>query len=126
MNDEKNIKLRILLLGENILEALEHISKLVENGDGEHTLDLMTDVLEGFQSIEEAIVTVGNANTEEMVVLTSRLRNTFNLLVKAYEQNDEIGIDEILKNNVLPDYRSWLNYINNILNSDGVLTSSEY
>ncbi len=111
MNDEKDIKLRILLLGENILEALEHISKLVGNGDGEQTLDLMTDVLEGFQSIEEAIVTVGNANTEEMVVLTSKLRNTFNLLVKAYEQNDETGIDEILKNNVLPDYRSWLNYI---------------
>lgn len=111
MNVEKDIEQRILLLGENILESLEHISRLVGNGDGEQTLDLMTDVLEGFQSIEEAIITVGTSNTEEMVVLTSRLRNSFNLLVKSYEQNDEAGVDEILKNKVLPDYRGWLNYI---------------
>lgn len=111
MNVEKDIKLRILLLGENLLEALEHISKLVENGDGEQTLDLMTDVLVGFQSIEEAIATVGTANEKEMMILTSELRDSFNLLVKAYEQKDDVKVYEILERNVLPDYRTWLNYI---------------
>lgn len=111
MNVEIDIKLRILLLGENILESLEHISKLVGNGNGDQTLDLMTDVLEGFQSIEEATITIGTTNSEEMKELTSNLRNSFDLLVKAYEQSDEANVDEILKNSVLPDCRSWLNYI---------------
>ncbi|KUO65597.1 MAG: hypothetical protein APF84_14850 [Gracilibacter sp. BRH_c7a] len=111
MNVEKDIKLRILLLGENILEALEHISKIISNGDEEQTLDLMTDVLEGFKSIEEATIVVETINSEEMMNLTSRLRSSFNLLVKSYEQKDEVAVNEVLNNDVLPDYRSWLNYI---------------
>ncbi len=111
MNVEKNIKLRIVLLGDSILKSLEHISKLVENGKGDQTLHLMTDVLEGFQSIEVTTITIGTTNSEEIKELTSNLRNSFDLLVKAYEQNDEASVDKVLKKNVLPDCRSWLNYI---------------
>lgn len=111
MNVEKDIKLRISLLGENILESLEHISKLVANGNGDQTLDLMTDVLEGFQSIEEATGIVRTINPEEMQILTSRLRKSFDILVNAYEQQDEATVYTMLENNVLPEYRSWFNHL---------------
>ena len=111
MSAENDIRTRIMFLGENILEGLEHIHRLVAQGDGQHTLELLTDVLEGFQSIEEAISVVKTSNPNEMLALTSRLRSSFDFLVTAYEQNDEFLMHSLLENDVLLNYRVWLDYL---------------
>ena len=43
---ENDIRTRVVSLSENILQGLEHINKLVAEGDSQQTLELMTDILE--------------------------------------------------------------------------------
>jgi len=115
MNVRMAMTNRILPLAENMLEGLEHAVLLIQDGKIEQTHGLMVDVIEGFGSIEDAIPLVWKEEQDRIMEWTHGLRDKFSVLVTAYENEDKLAILDVLESDILPSYRSWLDYLKNNL-----------
>lgn len=116
-NEKKDIILRTLDLGENILDGLEHTLNLVKQGEYQETVTLIADILEGFSTMERSIVVVWTEESADLTGLTDKLRSSFDLLVNAYEESDAIKVPDTLRDEVLPSYKKWFEFVKNNLAS---------
>ena len=118
MNTKNDMANRIVELADNVMLGLEHVCKQLQNGEGDHTYNLMVDILEGYMSMENALSLVMETGDPQMESLSKSLRASFSEIVQYYEKKDELGALNELSNRVLPSYRNWLEYVNNHLKID--------
>lgn len=98
---------KILELSETCQEALAHIKGKLNEGRFEETSPLMSDVVEGFYHLEQALPglleQLPPGNTIEQLI--SQLRRSIELVVTDYEQGDSGQVQEKLQFNLQPAFQ---------------------
>jgi hypothetical protein len=119
MDNRDDLMSRIEELGQTTIEAIEHAALLAEREDGDAlaTLSIMTEVLEAFYAIGEALPMTlpevpveheGNFSwRQEHPNRMNSVNGAFAMLVDAYKRQDADGVRSTIKNEVLPLYKHW-------------------
>ncbi|MCL1917093.1 MAG: hypothetical protein FWG14_02070 [Peptococcaceae bacterium] len=118
MENKINLVSQIEELGHTTIEAIEHAAVLAEREDGDAlaTLPIMTEVLEAFYAIGEALpMTLSDEEEDEQSQepdsAFSSVDEAFATLVEAYEYKDVSSVRNTLKDEVLPLYKYWFNTV---------------
>jgi hypothetical protein len=128
MENKFNLVSQIEELGHTTIEALEHAALLAEREDGDAlvTLPILTEVLEAFYAIGEALPMTrpdeaepaargeeprGEESRDEPNSVFSSVDEAFAALVEAYEQKDAGSVRSTLKEEVLPLYKYWFDTV---------------
>ncbi|OLO38106.1 hypothetical protein BTR23_11970 [Alkalihalophilus pseudofirmus] len=92
-----------LELSETILEGLEHVQKLLSEGNYEQSILLMEEVLVAYTTIERSIKPVNQEFDNETIGhLQNGLKKTIELVVNAYESKSYVKVNEIIQFSLLP------------------------
>ena len=120
MDNKPDLVSQIEELGYTTIEAIEHAALLAEREDGDAlaTLPVMTEVLEAFYAIGEALPMTlsegeeqGEGLWRESNSVFSSVDEAFVALVEAYEQKDITSVRKSLKDEVLPLYKYWFDTV---------------
>ncbi|WP_078429896.1 hypothetical protein [Alkalihalobacterium alkalinitrilicum] len=97
-----------LELSETILEGLEHIQKLLSEGNYEQSILLMEDVLVAYTTIGRSIEPVKHEFDNETIGhLQNGLKKTIELVVNAYESKSCVKVHEIIQFSLLPQFKKF-------------------
>ncbi|MCL1852047.1 MAG: hypothetical protein FWF88_03320 [Peptococcaceae bacterium] len=114
MENRLDLANRIEELGQTTIEAIEHAAALLDEEDADAlvTLPIMSEVLEAYNAIGEALPLMMKESESfsrggDMVSVDQ----AFAVLVKAYEQKDLEGVRAAIKDDVLPLYRHWFDSV---------------
>jgi len=112
----RDLAKRLLALAETGLEGLEYVKEQDGLGNFEQTMSVFTDVIHSFSEIENVL----NTNQMEegyadLATATESLRDGFNWMVKAYENQEQGGTLGIMQLTLIPRYKSWQEELEKIL-----------
>lgn len=98
---------RTLQLSETCLEALEYIQSKLNDGLMDETIPLMDDLVSGFYQIEKSIEVFSPVLPDNQLDRRiTPLRNSTELVVSAYEQEDRGKAQERIQFNMLPGLKA--------------------
>ncbi len=83
-------------LSETILEALQHIQKLLSEGKFAETMYLFEDVVLAFSTLQQSVTTINEKlENHEIDATAKKVQETLELVVSAYEENSHSELQEI-------------------------------
>ena len=105
---EKHIEVmkKSLELSETILEGLQHIQKLLNEGKNEQSVFMFEDALEAYTAISTTIEPVINElNNESISAQQAAFSQAADLVVTAYEEKNYAKVQEILQFTLVPRFK---------------------
>jgi len=113
MNKYIGIMKRTTELADTCLKGLEHIRSKLNQGEFNSTLMMFHDSANAFHQMQKSIQTVlKELPDNELELLSDSLRDTIELVVSTYEQEDRGKVLEILQFTLLPQYKKWQDELN--------------
>ncbi|SHF90368.1 hypothetical protein [Ornithinibacillus halophilus] len=98
MHQSKNLQ-------DTVQEGLEHIQFLLKEGKGEATIQLFGDIVQAFITIEKSLQVIPSEVTStEIHELTSKIKESLELIVSCYEDENYVKIQEVLQFNTIPQF----------------------
>ncbi|UII55611.1 hypothetical protein LS684_18595 [Cytobacillus spongiae] len=95
-----------LELSETIVEGLQHIQKLLNEGKHEQTVFLFEDVLTAYESIGRTTKqVVKDLNQELILARQTEFGKSAELVVTAFEEKNYAKVQEILQFNFVPKFK---------------------
>ncbi len=90
------------------LEGLEYVHKNNMEGQFENTVTVLSDIVEAFNEIEQALNNNGFLeDSSDLDLATQSLRDGFDWIVSAYERQEDGRKDDIMELTLLPRYKAW-------------------
>ncbi len=102
---DREIAMRILMLVNTGLEALEYVNTHSLAGASEQTMTVFTDVVQAFVEIEQVLTASGML--DEVESSTQSLKDGFSWMVKGYEKPESVQPVDMMRLTVLPRYKAW-------------------
>ncbi len=113
MNKYINVMRQAKGLSDTCLESLKHIKSKFNQGEFESTMMMFHDSANAFYQMQKSIQTVlKELPDNELELLSDSLRDTIELVVSTYEQEDRGKVLEILQFTLLPQYKKWQDELN--------------
>lgn len=112
--EAKDIKIIKMVreLSETVIDGLDHILKLISQGDFNKTVYLFEDVCEAFLVIESSLKGIQDVfNDDNIVSSIETIKNTLQKSVNAYEDEDTMKLEYIL----LSDLKNEFKYLHEYL-----------
>lgn len=95
-------------LCETMLEGLGHVLKRLDEGALDDTRNLLSDMIDGFLSVERALQAVTAELPENNIArLGENVEVNFERLVESYKNNDVNDAVIVMKQNVIPGFIQW-------------------
>lgn len=95
-------------LSDTILEGLEHITKLLNDGKHEQSVFLFEDVMEAYTSIRTATEPiVKKLKSETVREKQVDIENVIVQVVSEYEKNNYLKVQEIFQHELVPKYKTF-------------------
>lgn len=105
---EKHIEVmkQSLELSETLLEGLQHIQKLLNEGKSEQTIFLFEDTLVAYETIARTVESVVNElNNESIPAQQAVFSQAADLVVTAYEERNYAKVQEVLQFTLVPRFK---------------------
>ncbi len=95
-------------LSDTLLEGLQHIQKLLGEGNAEQTIYMFEDVLLAYSTIEGSIEPIKEElKNEELTTSAIKLKQTLELVVSNYEAKDYNKVQEVIQFTLVPQVKKW-------------------
>lgn len=93
-------------LSETVLEGLQYIQKLLNEGKNEQSVFMFEEVLQAHETITRTIdPVVKELKNEGIPSKQAEFSNATNLVVTAYEEKNYAKVQEILQFNLVPQFK---------------------
>ncbi|WP_188206706.1 hypothetical protein [Alkalibacillus aidingensis] len=107
MDQQTQILKQSIDLSQTMLQGLEHIQALLNDGKFEETMYLFEDVVRAHLSVSKSLINKKEIDVSKINEKSQNIQDSFDKVVKAYETNDKGSVQQILQFTLIPKVKEW-------------------